>query len=52
MCDHENGFDGFDWENIDLIGTLSEELAEAERERQWLLKQVQPEKNEEPDSDE
>jgi hypothetical protein len=42
MCDHEDGFDGSDWENIGLIGALAEELGDEERERQSLLKELQP----------
>jgi hypothetical protein len=46
MCDHEDGFDGFDWEEIALAGALAEEMTAEERERQWLLKQAQPEEKE------
>jgi|OpeIllAssembly_1097287.scaffolds.fasta_scaffold1447533_2 hypothetical protein len=49
MCDHEEGFDGFDWEEIALAGALVEEMTAEGRERQWLLKQVQPEEDEDSD---
>jgi hypothetical protein len=42
MC----GPDSIDWEDIGLAGALAEELAAEERERQWLLKQVEPEADE------
>jgi hypothetical protein len=28
MCDHDDGFEGFDWYDIALIGALSESLTE------------------------
>jgi len=43
MCDYEEGFDGFDWEEIAFAGALAEEMTAEGYERQWLLKQVQPE---------
>ena len=36
MWDHEDSFDGFDWEDIALAGALAEEMAAEVRERQWL----------------
>jgi hypothetical protein len=48
MCDH----DGPDWMDIALAGALAEEMAEAERERQLVRRQVEPELDEgEEDSD-
>jgi hypothetical protein len=46
MCNHEDGFGGFSWEDIGIAGAIAEELAHAERERQRLLKQIQPEEDE------
>ncbi len=46
MCDHEDGFDGMEMEDIGLGGALAEEMAGEDRKRQWLLKQVQPEEDE------
>jgi hypothetical protein len=51
MCGHEVGFDGFDWEDIGEIGALAEELAEAERERLWLLKELQPDEEDKVEGD-
>ena len=52
MCDHDDGFDGLDWEDIGLAGALAEEMAEAERERERLRKEVEEEQEkEENDSD-
>jgi hypothetical protein len=45
MCD----FDGLDWEDIALIGALSESLAEEERELERLKKEVESEKEEDED---
>ena len=46
MCDHEDGFDGLDWEDVALADALAEEMTAEERERQWLFRQVQPEEDE------
>jgi hypothetical protein len=35
------------WQDIGLIGALAEELAEAERERQRLLEELQPDEEDE-----
>ena len=43
MCDHDDGFDGFDWQDIALIGALSESLAEDERERERIRKEMEEE---------
>ena len=43
MCDHDDGFDGFDWQDIALIGALSESLAEEERERERIRKEMEEE---------
>jgi hypothetical protein len=40
MCDHDDGFDGFDWQYIALAGTLAEEMAEEEKERERLRKEL------------
>jgi hypothetical protein len=47
MCDHDDGFDGLDWEGIALIGALSESLAEEERERLKAQKEVEQEQEKE-----
>jgi hypothetical protein len=46
---HMCGHDTLDWKDIGLAGSLVEEMAAGERERQWLLEQVRP--AEEEDSD-
>jgi hypothetical protein len=52
MCDHDDGSDGLDWEDIALIGALSESLAEEKRERERLRKEVESEQEkDEGDSD-
>ena len=40
MCDHDDGFDGFDWLDIALAGALAEEIAEEEKERERLRKKM------------
>jgi hypothetical protein len=50
MCDHEDGFDGIEMEYIGLAGALAEEMAGEERKRQWLLKQVQPEEDDDSET--
>jgi len=41
MCDHDDGYDGLDWEDIALAGALAEEMAEEERERLKAQKEVE-----------
>jgi hypothetical protein len=48
MCDH----DGLDWEEIALIGALSENLAEERKECERIRKEMEQEKDEEDDVDE
>jgi hypothetical protein len=40
MCDHGDGFDGLDWQDIALAGALAEELSEEERERELIRKEL------------
>ena len=48
MCD----FDGPDWIDIGLAGSLAEEMAEEEKERERSRKEVEPEQEkDEGDSD-
>jgi hypothetical protein len=47
MCDH----DGLDWEEIALIGALSESIAEEERERERIRKEMEEEQEEDEDDD-
>jgi hypothetical protein len=48
MCD----FDGPDWMDIAIAGSLAEEMAEEERERERLRREVEPEQGkDEKDSD-
>jgi hypothetical protein len=46
MCDHDDGFDGFDWQDIALIGALSESIAEEERERERIRREMEEEQEE------
>jgi hypothetical protein len=41
MCDHDN--DGLDWEDIALIGALSESLAEERKECERIRKEMEEE---------
>jgi hypothetical protein len=43
MCDHKDGFDGLDWEDIALAGALAEEIAEEERERERIRREMEGE---------
>jgi len=43
MCGHDDGLDGFDWQDIALIGALSESLAEEDRERERIRKEMKEE---------
>jgi hypothetical protein len=52
MCDHDDGFDGLDWEDIALIGALSESLAVEEKERERIRKEMGGEQEEDEKSDE
>lgn len=51
MCDHDDGFDGIDWMEIAWAGLLAEQMAEEERERQLLLKNLEPEEEGQEDSE-
>jgi hypothetical protein len=53
MCDHDDGFDGLDWQDIALIGALSESFAEEERERERIRREMEEEqeKGDEEDKD-
>jgi hypothetical protein len=45
MCDHDDSFDGLDWEDIALIGALSESLAEEEKERERIRREMEEEQD-------
>jgi hypothetical protein len=45
MCDHDDGFNGFDWQDIALIGALSESLVEEERERRKTEMEIEEDRN-------
>ena len=52
MCEHDDGFDGFDWQDIALIGALSESLAEERRECERIGRALEEEQEtDENDSD-
>ena len=52
MCDYDNGFDGLDWKDMALIGSLAEFLAEKRKECERLRKDVETEQEkDEDDSD-
>ena len=46
MCNHENGLEGFDWEDIAMAGTLVEELAEGKKEIERIRKEIEEEQDE------
>jgi len=46
MCNHENGFEGFDWEDIAMAGALVEELAEDEKKIERIRKEIEEEQDE------
>jgi hypothetical protein len=48
MCDH----DGLDWEDIALIGALSESLAEEEKERERIRREMEVEQEKEEENSE
>jgi hypothetical protein len=43
MSDHDDGFGGFDWMDIALIGALSESLAEERKECERIRKEDEEE---------
>jgi hypothetical protein len=43
MCDHDDGFDGLDWQDLALIGSLTEFLAEERKECEQIRKEVEQE---------
>ena len=45
MCDHDYGFDGFDWQDIALAWALAEEMAEEEKGRERLRKDLSENEN-------
>jgi hypothetical protein len=45
MCDHNDGFDGLDWQDIALAGALAEEMAEEEKECERLRKDLSENEN-------
>jgi hypothetical protein len=47
MCD----FDGPDWEDIALIGALSESLAEEEKERERIRREMEEEQEKEEEDE-
>ena len=49
MCDHDDGFDGFDWQDIALIGALSESLAEERKDCEQIRKEMEEEQEEDED---
>jgi hypothetical protein len=51
MCDHDDGFDGFDWQDLALIGALSESLAEERRECERIRKELEGVEKDEDDDD-
>jgi hypothetical protein len=46
MCDHQEGFDCFDWKDIGRVAALADEISDEELERKRLLEEVQPEEDE------
>lgn len=50
MCDHDN--DGLDWEDIALIGALSESIAEEEKERERIRREMEEEQENDDDVNE
>ena len=46
MCDHQDGFDCFDWKDIGLVAALADEISDEELEGNRLLRKVQPEEDE------
>ena len=46
MCDHDDGFDEFDWQDIALIGALSESLAEERKECERIKRKIEEEQDE------
>jgi len=50
MCDHDDGFDGLDWEDIALIGALSESLAER-KECERIRKEMEEEQEKDEEED-
>jgi hypothetical protein len=52
MWDHDDGFDGFDWQDIALIGALSESLAKERKECERIGRALEEEQEkDEDDSD-
>jgi hypothetical protein len=51
MCDHDNGFDGLDWEDIALIGALSESLAEERKECERIRRELEEEQEKDDEED-
>jgi len=49
MGDHDDGFDGPDWMDIALAGALAEEMAEEERERLKIQKEMETEEEDDTD---
>ena len=43
MCDFDDFFDDFGWEEMGMAGALAEEMAEEERERQRLERELEEE---------
>jgi hypothetical protein len=48
MCDHEDDLGGIDAREMSILLGISEEMAEEERERQRLLKELEPKDEDEP----
>ena len=46
MCDHDDSFDGPDWMDIALAGSLAAEMADDERERERIRKEMEEERDE------
>ena len=49
MCDHDD--DGLDWEDIALIGALSESLAEERKECERIRREMEEEQEKDEEED-
>jgi hypothetical protein len=51
MCDQDDGFDGFDWEDIALIGALSESLSEERKECERIRRELEKEQGKDKENE-
>jgi hypothetical protein len=52
MCDHDDGFDGLDWQDIALAGALVESLAEQRKECERIRREMEEEQEKDELEDE